>query len=104
MFLLDKDGTKIYPSRSVASQLNIGRNTMLKRLRDYKVFDNNNYPIKQDRNLFRAYKSSDCNCDVISTYFTENGIEYVREIVKDLPKKPIVIHRELLSDELIQII
>lgn len=82
----DSDGTIIYPSRSVAYKLKIGRNQMLKRLRDVKMLDSNNHPVKYDRALYRAHSSVHNGLQTICTYFTDKAIDIIREKCIDIPK------------------
>lgn len=100
----DKDGTIIYPSRSVAGKLRIGRNAMLKRLRELNILDSNNHPVRQDRSLYRAHISEHNGINNISTYFTDKAVELVRNVCSDLPKIKIKKVESFLPDGLLEIL
>jgi hypothetical protein len=82
--MTDKDGTVIYPSRSVASKLHVGRNTMIKALRERKILDRDNLPVKPDRRYYRAHVN---DAGRMATYYTEEGVEFLFSVLSDLPKK-----------------
>lgn len=63
--------------------MNIGRNCMLAELRAQKVLTKDNVPVKNDD---RFIVKKGLSYDVYVTYFTEAGIEFVRECCKDVPK------------------
>jgi len=101
----DTDGTIIYPSRSVAAKLHVGRNRMLKRLRNTGIFNDENHPVKADKKYFRAYTNHHGGFETIATYFTDEGIEYIKQFLVGLPiKKETIIREKPLSDDLIQLI
>jgi phage antirepressor YoqD-like protein len=99
------DGTIIYPSRSVAYQLRIGRNIMLRLLRQKKILDRDNLPIKMDRSLYRIRKSVHNGVTQLVTYYTDAGVMYVNDLTKELPKKldPVYMETEL-SGELLEVL
>jgi hypothetical protein len=82
--IIDSDGTVIYPSRSVAYQLGIGRNTMLKLLRQRKVFDRDNIPVLRNRTLFRPHKNDRGD---VCTYYTDDGIQYIDRVLHDVERR-----------------
>lgn len=81
-------GKECWPSRGVATILEIGRNAMLKTLRAKGVLTRENSPCQAycGKGYFVVERGQH-NTSV--TYYTPEGLEMVREICKDMPRKKV---------------
>jgi hypothetical protein len=88
--LIEIDGEQCRCSRGVAAILGIGRNQMLQELREHGVFTHDNLPTSAQYvydGYFKLHKSD--GWDKITTYYTSEGIDFVKDICKNLPRKPV---------------
>ena len=83
--ILDDDGTRIYPGRGIATILNVGRNTMYKKLREAGILNEDNLPIQNDRRLWRIKSRELHNGQTAQTlYATDEGLLYLNKLAVDL--------------------
>lgn len=90
--MIQVQGQDCWPSRAACLCIGLGRNTMLKALRDRGVFNEDNLPT--DYYTTRGYfiveeKVKNDWIKVKTTYFTRSGLAFVEMFLQDLkPKKP----------------
>ena len=79
-------GINCFPSRGVASLLCVGRNKMLETLRAHGVLSRDNAPCQSycGKGYFVVERGQH---NTITTYYTSAGVELVRDVCKDLPRK-----------------
>lgn len=92
------NGKRCWNSRGAAAILCIGRNNMLAELRAKGVLDHNNVPTKnyKDSDYFVVKYGEKFN--TLVTYYTEEGVEYLKNICKDIPRKVVKITEYSFSD------
>jgi len=81
-------GTECYSSRGVASLLNLGQRTMLQYLRDLGVLTKNNLPKEAYASKGYFMVAAGKRFDTMTTYYTRAGVEFLRDLLKDMPRKP----------------
>jgi phage antirepressor YoqD-like protein len=79
------NGKECWPSRGVATLLNIGRNSMLQELRSMGMLNKDNSPTLSYRSRGLFVIKQERFGPV--TYFTSAGIDMARELLKDVPRK-----------------
>ena len=104
---IEIDGELCRCSRGVATILGLGRNNMLKELRNQGVFTSDNLPTSAQYvydGYFKLARAS--QWDTYTTYYTDAGIDFVKTMCCELQRKPPktekpYIDNGVLSDELI---
>jgi hypothetical protein len=95
-----------WPSRGAAKLLGIGRNTMLKKLRERGILSSDNLPTKPEyKDYFIVDRTHKHGFPVVITYITVAGLDFLKEELKDVPRKPEKPYKDqILSEELIAIL
>jgi hypothetical protein len=86
--IIQINGTDCRCSRGVATIIGVGQRSMLKRLRERGILNWKNLPVTNQMvydGYFKIKRGQ--RWDQLTTYYTDQGIEFVKEICKDLPKK-----------------
>ena len=81
------DNIKCVGSHSLSGILKVGQQTLLKCLRDKGIFDHRNIPVPKYRGI-GIFLGKVGRHNTITTYYTvDKGIDFVKNICKDLPRK-----------------
>lgn len=101
--IIQINGVDCRCSRGVATMLHIGQKAMLKCLREKGILNWKNLPVNNQTVYDGYFKvKHGQRWDQLTTYYTDMGIELVRELCKDLPlkyEKPYKEKRDLLMEE-----
>lgn len=86
--IIEIDGEECRCSRGVAKILNIGPRIMLAHLRSKGIFNKKNIPTSMEYLELGYFKvKTGKKWDVKTTYYTSAGIDFVKEVCADVPKK-----------------
>ena len=90
------NGKECWPSRGAATILGVGRNTLLKELRERKVFDSDNIPLINyaNKGLFIVSISENNGFQRETTYFSKQGLDFVDKLLCHLPRATTVKQSE----------
>lgn len=81
-------GKECWNSRGVAAMLGIGRNIMLKTLRDRGILTASSNLKSIDYSDYVVIKTTNKNGFTVNVpWFTSSGIDFVKELLKDIPRK-----------------
>lgn len=74
------DSSALQGFKEVANLLGLGRNTLMKKLRELKIITKGNIPYQQYLNmgLFEVKESTQNGFSLATTYVTPKGIEYIK--------------------------
>jgi hypothetical protein len=79
-------GKECWPSRGVATLINLGRNTMMRELRSKGVLGKDNTPTSAySGHEYFVVERTDRG---FVTYYTSSGVEFVRRMLENVPRKP----------------